>query len=627
MADSRMSVSMVLEMVDRFSSKTGRISQSISRMSSGGQKAMSALRRSSDMAYQGLDKLGNRYTAFLTGAGGAYAVKSITDMETRLTRLGIQSNRSADEIERLRQEVVKTAQATDVRVNPDFILDAVDKIIEKTGDLELATGNLRNIGLAMQATGANGADIGAMIADLSEKFDIKKPEDLFETIDLLTNQGKAGAFTLQNFATQGERVTAAYSITGRVTKQAAREMGAMLQMIRKGVGAPEQAATSFEALMRTLNDGSKRKLLTGAGIQIMDPEDPERMRAVTDIVKDVVKLTGGDAVKLSAVFDSEAMRALNIVAAEYKKTGAFESLDGFMSQASDGGAILADAFKGADRSAAKWQTIITAIKNGVFNTLEKPISAVADKVGEMETSTLDKVVGYGLGAAGILGGLALGVKGHKYIKGAFGRKSGGALGNALGSVAGGVTGMVQPVMVMNWPSSMGGFDAGGFGHGFNKSARNGMRKSSRIGRFLGKAGKYGRFAKYGKKALKAVPYLGAGLVALDIGSAALSGEDGAMGEAFGSAGGGLAGAAAGAAIGSIIPGLGTAIGAAIGGVLGSLGGGELGRYLATDSEDKKLSGQIEIKVDSEGRPAVNASMNNGSVDTVIDQGVIMGGAL
>lgn len=617
---ANMSVSMILDMVDRFSGKTGRVNQSFTRMSQTGQRAMKSLRRSSDLAYQGLDKLGNRYTAFITGAGGVAAARNVLKLEDRLKRLGIQANRSSEEIEALRKQVIKTAQMPDIRVDPTQILNAFDKIIEKTGDFELAQSNLRNIGLAIQATGAAGEDIGALVADMAEKFDIDKPENLFETLDLLTNQGKAGAFTLQNFATQGERVTAAYAITGRVTKEATREMGAMLQMIRKGVGAPEQAATSFEALMRTLNDAQKRKLLTKAGIQLTDPEDPKRLRSIVEIVKDVVRATGGDAVKLSTVFDGEAMRALNIVAAEYSKTGGFESLDGFMKVTGDGAALLADSMEMANASSSKLKTIVTAVQNGIYNKMTAPIAGVANVVGNTDPSTMDNIVGYGLGGAALLGGLALGVKGHKMIKGMRGK---GAVAKAAGGLAG-MAGGVQPVMVVNWPSSL-GLASGQLSHGFGKKAGK-LSRAAKVAGGAGKVGVLAKLARLGRGAGRAVPYLGAGLVALDVGSAVLASDKQGRGEAIGSAGGSLGGAAIGAAVGSIVPGLGTAIGAALGSVFGTFGGGALGRFLTRDKKEE-LNGKIDISVDAEGRPNVQARFDNKNVNTVIDQGVVMGGAL
>lgn len=609
----KLHIAMTMEMNDRVSPRTARISNSIQRMSKTSQSAMNALRRSSDLAYKGLDKLGNRYTGFLTGAGGAAAVRSVAQMETRLTRLGIQANKTKDQIEELRKKVIETAQMEDIRLNPDQLLDAIDKIVEKTGDLDLAQDNLRNIGLAVQSSGAAGGDIGALVADLKEKFNIEDASDLFGSLDLLVNQGKAGAFTLQNMAAQGERVTAAYAVTGRVMKPAVREMGAMLQVIRKGTGSSEQAATAFEALMRTLSDAKKRKLLESGGVRISDPEDPKRMRAITDIVKDLIRATGGDSVKLSKIFDAEAMRALNVLSAEFSKTGSFASLDNFLNQASDGSALLKDAFTASDRSAAKWQTVITALENGVFTNLNKPVSAGADLIGNIKPSTMDSGIGYAMGGAALLGGLALGVKGHKLMKGMRGRKSG--IGSAVAGIAAGGMG-VQPVLVTNWPLSMGvagGQLSGSFGKVSGKAAR--AAKS---------VGKIGKVARLGKGAMKRLPYVGAGIAAIDIGSAALSGSKTAMGESVGSLGGSLAGAAAGAAIGSVVPLVGTAIGAAIGGVVGSFGGGALGKWITGDKSE--LSGEIKIKVDSEGRPSVSADMGRG-INSNVSQGIITGGGL
>lgn len=614
---SSMKVSMIMEMQDRFSNRTSRITGGFDRIERAGKRSMRSLRSATDAAYRGLDRLGNRYTGFITGVGGAMAISSVTKMETRLKRLGIQANKSTDEMEKLHKSIIDTSRAADIRVDPSQILSAFEKIIEKTGDFELASSNIRNIGLAIQATGAEGADIGAMIADLSEKFDIKRPEELLETMDLLTNQGKAGAFTLQNFATQGERVTAAYSVTGRVTKEAAREMGAMLQMIRKGTGSSEMAATAFEALMRTMNDAQKRKMLGKAGIRITDPDDPKRMRSITEIVKDLVKATNGDVVKLSSIFDAEAMRALNIVAAEFSKTGGFESLDNFAKQASDGATIMKDAFDAADTSAAKWQTVLSTLEKGAFDALNQPISDAANMIGNTEPGTMDKIVKGGIYGAAGLGALAMGVKGHKMLRGVFGRGAKGGVGKALGAAAG-MAGGIQPVMVMNWPPSL-GMGSGMLGAGFNSKASKVAKSSKKLGRLA-------RLGRFGKAAARKAPYVGAGLIALDAGSAALSGDKEGLYEAGGSLGGGLAGAAAGAAIGSVIPGLGTAIGGAIGGVVGSLGGGELAKWFA-GSQKQELAGEIKIKVDAEGRPTVDASMNTPGVKTSVDQGIIMGGGL
>ena len=152
-----------------------------------------------------------------------------------------------------------------------------------------------------------------MAADLFEKFNIKDANQMIATLGMLVNQGKAGAFELRDLATQGERVTAAYGQMGRTGVKAAAEMGAMLQMARKAAGSPEQAATALEAFIRNLNAVEKRSMLQKAGIQLIDPEDPKRMRSAVEIAKDLIKLTKGDVSKIGRVIDAEGIRLKRIL--------------------------------------------------------------------------------------------------------------------------------------------------------------------------------------------------------------------------------------------------------------------------------------------------------------------------
>ena len=588
MAGNNMSVSMILEMEDRFSRKTGQVNRSFSRMSQNGQRAMAGIQRSAGLAYKGLDRMGNRYMALATGAGGAAAVRSVVQLEQRLTRLGVQARRSKEEIRALYDEVITTAQKNNVRIEPSQILDAMDKIIEKTGDYELALNNIENIGLTISATGSQGTDVGAMIADLSGKFDIKKPEALFETLDILTEQGKDAAFTLQNMAVLGERVTSTYGVTGRTGKMAAREMGALLQLSKDATGPAEVAATALEAMMRAFTDVNKLKMITRFGVRITDPKDPKRMRAMTDILKELVVAADGSEVKLQPIFGAEGIRAVRALISEYNKTDGFARLDKLMNSGGSGTALLEDATRMADTSAAKLQTVMTALKDDLFRKLEKPVGLFSDVAANNSG-----MVGAGVTGLSLLGLGIFGAKGYKLIK----SLSGGAGQKAL-RAAGGVAEAGS--------GSLGSYMAGYTGY-------KGVSKVSKLGRFG-----------------KAIPYLGAGLAAYDIGSAAISGDKGDMGEALGSAGGTLSGMALGAAVGSVVPVVGTAIGAAVGGVLGSFGGGSLGRYIATSSDanpEGQLSGKIEIKVDATGRTQVTAGMNNPNIETVIDQGILMGPAL
>ncbi len=652
---SGMRHSIVVDLAGNLSRQARAFSGSMETFSRRGARSMRMLSRATAAAGRGLDRLGNRYTALATGAAGAGTLRALVQLESRMTRLGVQAGRSADEIKTLKNRIFEAAQAPDIRVDPGQIIAAIEKIIEKTGDLGLAESNIRNIGLAIQATGARGMDIGAMIADMKEKFEVTTEKEFLQTLDAVITQGKTGAFTLQKLATQGERVTSAYGQFNRVGPQAVKEMGAMLQMVKRGVGPAEQAATAMEALVRTFNDAKKRKLLESKGIQIVDPEDPERLRSIVEIVKDIVRATDGDYTKLSAVFDSEALRAFTGAVSEFKKTGGFASLDKFMSVDGSGADLLADSATNAQTAAAALQSLQTAFQKFADANLTKPLRDIADAFNSMSPEQVDKIMkalGYGAAAAGGLILVSKGIRTAAAAKSLFGRGKGGGLGTALGGAAGAAGAM--PVMVMNWPAGgvMGGADGGKRGRRAKRGARVRGRGvgglAARGGQALAKLGggklsslfgslsgnRVASLAKGGGRALsKAFGGLALPLTALFYGmdavGAAKAGDAKGVGGAVGGLGGTAGGAAAGAMIGSVVPVLGTAIGGIIGAILGSLGGEKLGELVGGQFDDKRsqdIGGKLAIEIKSDQPVTVRRlEKNSNAFDYDVDAGIAMVG--
>jgi len=407
-----------------------------------------------------LDGIGNRYTAIFSGAVGYGTLASIVSWETRFVRLGIAANKSAEEIERLKHHLFEVARAGDIRVDPGEMVGAIEEIMEKTGDLKFAEENIRNIGLAIQATGAAGKDIGGIMAEF-QKMGITKPTQVLEALDILTVQGKEGAFTLQNLASLGSRVVTAYTAMGRTGVPAIREMGAALQMIRQGTGTAEMAATAFEALLRTLGDGAKVKKLQLAGIQVFDPEEMKKgkevLRPINELMIDIVKRSGGKKTMLSEIFDAEAIRAFNSAATEFKQTGAIESLEKFYKVQADGSTITKDSQRAAKTFAASWQSLKTSWERFADINLAGPVERLASAMDKLKPETVDRIFKYATGASLVLGSLVVGRKvfnGVQAIRGMFGGKgAGGALGEPG-------NGKPIPVYVVNSGGMPGGMPGG-----------------------------------------------------------------------------------------------------------------------------------------------------------------------
>ena len=481
-----------LSLLGNVSTQSDMFAKSLNRLASTGRRSLLGVANIANQMNSSLGTVFNRTTGILGSVGLAVSGKSIADLETRMTRLRLQAGVSKAEMAKLNKELFKISQQRDINIAPDELISAIEKIVGKTGDLQFAVDNMQNLAYAISATGAAGEDVGAMGADLMEKFGIKDQQEIIKTLGLLVNQGKAGAFELRDLATQGERVTAAYASTGRQGREAVAEMGALLQMTRKATGGPEQTATALEALIRNFNDPMKRKILLDSGIRLMDPEDPKRMRSVIEISKDIIRVTKGDRSKIGLAVDQEGIRALTAMMIEYNQTGGFKSIDEFLTTSSDPQTLLDDSKEVAQTFNSAMTSLRTAFMYFANTNLAGPIQTLADALNSLDPETLQQILSYG-GTA--LGGLAAVWAGSKVIgMGAsflslFGKKSG--VGSALGGLAG-LSSMSNPLPV---------FVVNGFGGPQLPGYTSRFRRRSNLGSFAEAAGSVaggGRLASLAK---------------------------------------------------------------------------------------------------------------------------------
>jgi len=489
--DLKQSVTVNLE--GNLAQKAKAYEKSLQRMAQRGQKHISLLSRSSSIAGRGIDRLGGRYSGLLLGGATVLAVKQVGDLEERYTRLGIQANISDEKIEGLKQRIFDTAAAPDINVDPGQIIGAFEAIVEKTGDLKFAEDNLKNIAIAMQATGATGASVGELLAEF-QKQGIKNSDAVLQTIDILNVQGKQGAFTLKDLAALGPKVVAAYNAAGRSGVVAMKELGAALQVIRMGTAGSAEAATAFEAMMRTFADPKKIKLLKDmGGINIFDAEQlkkgKEQLRPINELMVEIIKASSGKQTNLAAVFDGESMRAFNSIAAEFQRTGGVGSLEKFMQVQGDGSTTMADSARAARLFNSSLKTLSTSWQEFANNNLSEPIKDLSTWLRSVSKEQSQLAFGVAKWSAGLmlamfagrkLFGLYRGMSG--LVSGVAGKAAGGLLGSAASSLK------PIPVYVVNGPGALGGGLAGKAGKAGLLSKAGGFAKAAG---FVGAAGAAG----------------------------------------------------------------------------------------------------------------------------------------
>ena len=577
-------------------------------------------------AGKGLDFVANKYTALVGAVGFGATIRQVGNLQERFVRLGIQANKSKEEIDALKEAIYETALSDGVRVDAGELTAAVETIVEKTGDLDLARDNLRNMAVAIQASGATGGDIGAMVANMFDKYGIRDGEAVLRMLDRFVEQGKFAAFALKDQATQSERLMAAYAGVGRSGEAGASEQGALVQMFRKGTGSAEQAVTAFERTIAELR--SKSEDVEGLGIEVWDPdalaEGKREMRAVTDVLKELIVATNGDVKSLGEIFGEESIRGVQVLAAEFNKTGGFKTLDDLMTAGGTGKAIDADANRASRIFNQALGSLGTAWERFAETRLTGPIDTVATAISALGADGADVAFTVGTIGAGLLGAVVAARK--LGIGRLFSRGRGGAAAGGVGAAGLGAAGGVTPVYVTNMP-------AGGLGAtGGRGRARRGRAGRGRLGgaQFSGAgAGRGmsgtaravrggGRLLRGGGRLLgRAALPLALGLGAVDLVGAARSGSAEGVGRAGGGLAGALGGAAAGAALGSIVPIIGTAIGGILGGVVGGLGGEWLGGVIGkaaggTPSQTQTLetvaaTGGVASPTSDRSPPAVNVN--------------------
>jgi phage tail tape-measure protein len=643
MATAGMRYSLVVDLAGNLQATARRYGESLSRFAQGGEQQLSRLARAAGAVDRGIMALGNRYTALATGATASAAIKFVGDLDFQMRQLAVNAEQSVEELDGLKQKVFEVAQAPDIRIDPAQLLAAVNEIVVKTGDLAFAQENIENIGLAVRAMSAEGADVGASMANLSQKMRIRNADEILAVFDGWSQQAKLGAIGMAELAPLADRVFASYSRLTRVGPEAALELGAALQMIKQGVGSPEEAATALDALIRNLQDPEKVKGLQAAGIRIIDPEDPNRMRSLVAIMKDLISVTGGDAMKLGNAFDSEAVKALIPLAAAFKADGDFRAIDQFMSVQNTGGEILRqDARTLADSFNAATQNLWTSAQRFADAKLTGAVQALADAMNAL-TPAMQNAVWSGLAAVGVG---AVGYVGARRVGGMLGLGRGTGAGAAVAGAATAVAGP-QPVLVTNWPVGMA---AGG------APAGRGGGRSGTLGRFASAApvaagavsvpAAAARGAPWASRlnaAGRVAPVAGLALYGVDAAASAMQGDAAGAVESsaagLGAWGGALAGAKVGALAGSFAGPLGTAVGTGVGAIGGGIVGSELGQWAArelVDAWNEWFAGQEppkqeiggEITVRFEGAPTgtrvTGVSSATPGVDFNVDAGLMLG---
>jgi hypothetical protein len=360
--------------------------------------------------------------------GGSFGgeARGVLQLRDAINQLAVSSGGGNEMMASLRGEIHSTAVAASQL--QDNVTEALQAFVEKTGDLGTARANLMLYARAATATSSAVKDLALVGVELSDKLNVK---DQAASFAILATQAKAGAIELRDLATKGPRIFAAAASAGATGERGVREAGALAQVYAKGFGGSGAAASVATAVENTFSDILKKSSrLEAAGIKVQGRDQFE-------VLKDIIRATGGDKGKLLEVFNARSIRGVDVLAREFRATGGFATFDRFRDVAPDA-SILDRDFQTRSSTGVARMRQAAAQRNRFYDTY---LGGVAE-FGAAHLNEL-QVGAYGLGLLGKGAGIA-------------GRIAGG-IGGRVGAAVGAAT--AQRVFVVNWPA--GGLGGGG----------------------------------------------------------------------------------------------------------------------------------------------------------------------
>lgn len=193
-------------------------------------------------------------------------------------------------------------------------MSALGEFAEKTGDLDVGRGILRDLGALALATGADFGDLGATAGQAFNviRDQIKDPKEQVKELNalmkVLAAQGEMGAVEIKDLARDFGKLGAATRSFEGGAPELLRTMGAFAQLAVARGGAESSADASTASTRLASDIVTNRKKFKKLGVNIQSETDPTKLRDPTEIMADVLEKTGGDITKTSGLFGMESAK-------------------------------------------------------------------------------------------------------------------------------------------------------------------------------------------------------------------------------------------------------------------------------------------------------------------------------
>jgi TP901 family phage tail tape measure protein len=562
-----------------------------------------------------MGSLQGQLAALGLSVGAAAAVSQSAEMDKSMIQIGRTAGASKEEIESVRQEMLR--MATETGQSLDDMMGGLNRAVAAGLNFgqALPVVDATNKAVAMTSASAETLTGALTVAGQAFQFDLEKPGMAVNLLDKMIAAGDLGNAELENLSAIFSRVGVSASSAGMDINKTLGFIEGMSQMEME----PRKLATLVDSTMRLFNSQKEMETATAAtGVHFFDKDHQRRdpVAILKDFKKiyDSIKTDEGRNLFLDDVFgktDQGTKKGIQIMLTGDR----LEDVERFTKRIDASAGALDRGFQNAiDNAVDQTGRLKNALRKAA-DDFSRPVNAALSGVirkamdkkenGGMELDGRDMLVGGALGAAGLFGAARYGGKAIKALSGRFGGTAAGiAEGKAVEAAAG-----VTPVFVVNWP---GGGIADLAGSGVGGAAGSAAGSAAKV---AGRAKSLAVLA--GGLPLSAWGTSGA--VALGTASAGVLAA-GAGGYAVGT---GINWAGEKLAKGSRMEGVGTdVIGGAIARVLAVFGNDQARQSIALTEKirETEIGGKISIEVNDGRVSSVRAVTGNPFVPLEVDTG-------
>lgn len=284
-----------------------------------------------------------------------FDAREALSFERSLALLAGQADISAGAQANLGQAITKTSLAFGAFRGD--VLRGVEKVVEKSGDLNLATDIITTMSKAAIGLDADLGDLGELAASLGTSFKISG-KDMEEFFNILIAQGDKGQVTLKNFARISEEVfgtAAGFGVRGK------GGINAISALIQASVGSADERKTAIVSFLEQLT--AKEAKINKLGVKVRGPKG--ELRDISTIVKDVIKATGGSVGAINKIFTGAGLKPFLLSASEFKDTKKFASLDKFLGAGAGSKGLIDKRFQRVQKTSSvsfdKFSNLITIL--------------------------------------------------------------------------------------------------------------------------------------------------------------------------------------------------------------------------------------------------------------------------